>query len=95
MKPVHLLPTAFTLGVLLLLLLSPWCVWMLAPLLAYALIICTHSSVTNRSLHVGLLSVPAAFTQLTGYGLGFLSAWWKRCVLRQDEFQAFEKTFYK
>ena len=95
MKPVHLLPMLFTLGVLLLLLLSPWCLWTLTPLLAYALIICIHSSVVNKSLRVGLLSVPAAFTQLTGYGLGFINAWWKRCVLRQDEFQAFEKTFYK
>ena len=94
-KPVHLLPMLFTLGVLLLLLLSPWCLWTLTPLLAYALIICIHSSVVNKSLRVGLLSVPAAFTQLMGYGLGFISAWWKRCVLRQDEFQAFEKTFYK
>ena len=95
MKPVHLLPMLFTLGVLLLLLLSPWCLWTLTPLLAYALIICIHSSVVNKSLRVGLLSVPAAFTQLMGYGLGFINAWWKRCVLRQDEFQAFEKTFYK
>ncbi len=95
MKPVHLLPMVFTLGVLLLLLLSPWCLWTLTPLLAYALIICIHSSVVNKSLRVGLLSAPAAFTQLMGYGLGFINAWWKRCVLRQDEFQAFEKTFYK
>ena len=95
MKPVHLLPMLFTLGVLLLLLLSPWCLWTLTPLLAYALIICIHSSVANKSLRVGLLSVPAAFTQLMGYGLGFINAWWKRCVLKQDEFQAFEKTFYK
>ena len=95
MKPVHLLPMLFTLGVLLLLLLSPWCLWTLTSLLAYALIICIHSSVVNKSLRVGLLSVPAAFTQLTGYGLGFINAWWKRCMLRQDEFQAFEKTFYK
>ena len=95
MKPVHLLPMLFTLGVLLLLLLSSWCLWTLTPLLAYALIICIHSSVVNKSLRVGLLSVPAAFTQLMGYGLGFINAWWKRCVLRQDEFQAFEKTFYK
>lgn len=95
MKPVHLLPMLFTLGVLLLLLLSPWCLWTLTPLLAYALIICIHSSVVNKSLRVGLLSVPAAFTQLMGYGLGFINAWWKRRVLRQDEFQAFEKTFYK
>ena len=66
-----------------------------APIILYSLIIFIDSSVRNRSLWVGLLSVPAAFTQLMGYGLGFISAWWKRCVLGKDEFQAFEKTFYK
>ena len=67
----------------------------LSPLLLYAVIICIDSTCKNRSLRVGLLSVPAAFTQLMGYGLGFLKAWWKRIVLRQDEFTAFEKNFYK
>ena len=67
----------------------------LSPLLLYSLIIFVHSSMKNRSLWVGLLSVPAAFVQLMGYGLGFLKAWWKRMVLKQDEFTAFEKNFYK
>jgi glycosyltransferase involved in cell wall biosynthesis len=67
----------------------------LSPLLLYALIIFIDSSIKNHSLRVGLLSVPAAFVQLMGYGLGFLKAWWKRCVLKQDEFTAFEKNFYK
>jgi hypothetical protein len=42
-----------------------------------------------------MLSVPAAFVQLMGYGLGFIKAWWKRCILKEDEFTAFEKNFYK
>ena len=67
----------------------------LSPLLLYALIIFVDSSFKNHSIRVGLLSVPAAFVQLMGYGLGFLKAWWKRIVLRQDEFTAFEKNFYK
>ena len=67
----------------------------LLPILLYCALIFVDSSVKNRSLHVGLLSIPAAFTQLMGYGLGFIESWWKRCVLKQDEFQAFEKTFYK
>ena len=67
----------------------------LSPLLLYSLVIFVDSSVRNRSLWVGLLSIPAAFTQLMGYGLGFLKAWWKRIVLKQDEFTAFEKNFYK
>ena len=67
----------------------------LLPLLLYSLLICIDSSIKNRSLWVGLLSIPAAFTQLMGYGLGFIESWWKRCVLGKDEFQAFEKNFYK
>ena len=67
----------------------------MSPLLLYAIIICIDSTRKNHSLRVGLLSVPAAFVQLMGYGLGFLKAWWKRIVLRQDEFTAFEKNFYK
>ena len=111
MKLVHLLPTVFTVGVIALILISavgralmhyashdrfywmcfaPW-----IPILLYSIIICTDSAIKNRSLRVGILSIPAAFVQLMGYGLGLIEAWWKRCVLRQDEFQAFEKTFYK
>ncbi len=71
------------------------CVLALLPLLIYSLIIIVDSSIRNHSLWVGLLSIPAAFTQLMGYGLGFIESWWKRCVLKKDEFTAFEKNFYK
>jgi len=70
------------------------CVLGLIPIILYSLLIFVDSSVKNRSLWVGLLSVPAAFVQLMGYGLGFIESWWKRCVLKKDEFQAFEKNFY-
>ena len=70
------------------------CVLGLFPLLLYSTVIFVDSSIRNRSLWVGLLSIPAAFTQLMGYGFGFIVAWWKRCVLKQDEFTAFEKNFY-
>ena len=103
LKLVHLLPTVFTLGVISLLLcaaillfLAPYLSLLaLAPIVLYCLIICTDSSILNKSLWVGLLSIPAAFVQLMGYGLGFIESWWKRCVLKQDEFTAFEKNFYK
>jgi len=67
----------------------------LFPLLFYSTVIFLDSSIKNKSLWVGLLSIPAAFVQLMGYGLGFIESWWKRCVLKQDEFTAFEKNFYK
>ena len=72
-----------------------FCVLASLPLLFYCSVICIDSSIRNRSLWVGLLSIPAAFTQLMGYGFGFIESWWKRCILKQDEFTAFEKNFYK
>ena len=96
MKLVHLLPTVFTVGVLGCLLLAPFCYGLtLLPLMLYCLLILADSSRQNSSLWVGLLSIPAAFTQLMGYGFGFIESWWKRCVLKQDEFTAFENNFYK
>ena len=104
MKLVHLLPTVFTVGVIglvlcsLLSLLSPLTsslsLLFLIPILLYSGIIFIDSSIRNRSLWVGILSIPAAFVQLMGYGLGFIESWWKRCILKQDEFQAFEQNFY-
>ena len=111
LKVVHLLPMVFTLGVigeLLLLCLGlimccfGW--WFggfilsmlsIVPLGLYCSIIGVDSCIRNRSLWVGLLSIPAAFVQLMGYGLGFMESWWKRCVLKKDEFTAFEKNFYQ
>ncbi len=96
LKPVHLLPMLFTLGVLGCLLLAPFTSALtLLPLALYALLIAADATRVNRSLRVGILSVPAAYTQLMGYGLGFLESWWKRCVRKQDEFTAFEKNFYQ
>ncbi len=71
------------------------CILALLPLLFYSFVIFVDSSIRNRSLWVGLLSIPAAFVQLMGYGSGFIVSWWKRCILKKDEFQAFERTFYK
>lgn len=114
LKLVHLLPTVFTIGVILLILIGAFgrimmvygnpadfrlwywvVVAALAPILLYGLIILIDATRQSRSLKVGFLSIPAAFTQLMGYGLGFIESWWKRCVLKKNEFQAFEKTFYK
>lgn len=67
----------------------------LLPIVLYAIIICADSTRQNQSFAIGLLSIRAAFTQLMGYGTGFLAAWWRRCVRGKEEFSAFEKTFYK
>lgn len=95
LKPVHLLPAAFTLGVFILLLGAPFCPYSLTPLALYALLVCADSTIRNRSLTIGIYSIAASFIQLIGYGTGFWRAWWKRCVLGKDEFEAFKKNFYK
>lgn len=95
LKLVHLLPAAFTLGVAIFLLGTPFCPYSLLPIALYALLVCMDSTIRNRSLSIGLYSVAAAFIQLIGYGTGFLRAWWNRCILGKDEFEAFKKNFYK
>ncbi len=103
LKLVHLLPAVFTLGVAAMLLLAfvglPWCVhalWCLAPMVLYSVLIFVDSSIANRSAKVGLLSVPAAYVQLMGYGTGFIRAWYMRCICgRNEELQAFRENFYE
>ena len=97
LKLVHLLPAVFTIGVFLLCLsaLLSCSLVPLSLLLLYSILIFIDSATHYKSIKIGFLSVGAAFTQLMGYGLGFIEAWWKRCVRGLDEFQAFEKNFYK
>ena len=80
-------------------LLHSWGKWLVVagvlPLLLFSFLIFIDSSVQNRSLKIGTISILSSFIQLTGYGSGFLIAWWKRCVKGKDSFSAFEKTFYK
>lgn len=105
LKLVHLLPMVFTVGVIGLIVIAIalglampdsnlWWIALL-PIVAYCLLLLVDSTIQNKSLKIGLTSIVAAFVQLMGYGFGFIESWWKRCVKGQDEFQAFEKTFYK
>ena len=113
LKPVHMLPAVFTIGVVCLLLLfllgaglyieGEWldakglrptdnmhqgvgftlCILAVLPLLFYYGLIFIDSSIRNRSLKVGLISIPAAFIQLIGYGVGFLESWWTNCIMKR------------
>jgi glycosyltransferase involved in cell wall biosynthesis len=94
LKLVHLLPALFTLGVAILLLGAPFCLYSLSPLLLYAALVCADSAIRNRSLAIGLRSIATSYVQLIGYGTGFWRAWWQRCVRGKDEFEAFRKSFY-
>lgn len=94
LRAVHLLPAVFTLGVAVLMLGTPFCLYSSTPILLYALSVGIDSSIRNHRLRIGIYSVSAAFIQLIGYGTGFWRAWWNRCILGKDEFEAFKKNFY-
>ncbi len=103
LKAVHLLPAVFTLGCALLVVLSlaaalagcPHWWALLLPFALFAGLILADAALAEKSLGVGLRAVAASYVQLWGYGSGFLRAWWQRCVLGRDEFEAFKKNFYK
>ena len=96
LKIVHLAPVMFTLGTISLLLASIfYSVIFLLPILAYMIIIFIDSSLKNKSIIIGLVSVVTTYTQLFGYGLGFLNATWKRIILNQEEYVAYKNNFYK
>lgn len=103
-KLVHLLPAVFTLGVAFLLVLALLSLCFgceigtlvsLSPLLLFALLIGVDATWQSCSLAVGITAIAAAFVQLTGYGTGYLSAWWRCNVRGEGEFEAFSQTFYQ
>lgn len=72
-KLVHLLPAAFVIGNIALVLLSifhRW--WWILPIPFYMALVFIDSLTKNKNLKVALLSIPAAYCQLFGYGIGFI-----------------------
>ncbi|MCD4794384.1 MAG: glycosyltransferase [Bacteroidales bacterium] len=96
LKLVHLAPAIFLFGLInLLILIFSVSVYFVIPIIAYTFMIFIDSWIKNKNLKVGLLSILTSYCQLTAYGLGFITAFWKRNILKGDEFSAFNKNFYK
>lgn len=72
LKLVHLMPAAFVIGNIAIVLLAIWSPWFLLPIGIYVLGLFTESLIKNKSLKIALLSIVAAYLQLFGYGTGFL-----------------------
>ena len=91
-KLVHLLPAAFVVGNLLLVVMALFHHWLwLAPILLYCLMVFADSLIKNKDMKVAFLSVPAAYVQLFGYGTGFIKASWND-ILRKKMPSQGEKT---
>ena len=99
-KLVHLLPAAFVAGNVFLIVafmvqiilaflmngkFSWWALLWLAPILLYASMVFVDSLIKNKSLKVAFLSIPAAYCQLFGYGLGFIGAFFSKKQPSQEE----------
>ncbi len=96
LKLVHFAPALFSLGTIALVFLSAlWSVYFLAPILLHLLLLLFDSSLKNRNIIIGFISVLTSYIQLFGYGLGFSTAVWERIILGKNEFSAFNKNFYK
>lgn len=67
----------------------------LLPLFTYYILVAIHATVVQRSLTVGVMSVFAAFIQLTGYGLGFCRGLWISVILGKNQEYAFKTTYYR
>ncbi|MEA3450865.1 MAG: glycosyltransferase family 2 protein, partial [Bacteroidota bacterium] len=88
-KIFHLVPTVFVFGVLFLIVTS-FINWLfITPLVLYILLIFFDSSIKNKNIAVGSLSVLTSLIQLFGYGLGFLQP-----VFVKDEFGVIKNGFY-
>jgi len=95
LKLVHAMPATFALGTFFLLILSVFQWLFLTPVIFYILLLFADALVKTKSLTDALIAIPAAFTQLYGYGIGFIVSFWRRIILKKDEFHAFRKNFYK
>lgn len=94
MKIVHVLPSLFVISMLIFFIISIFNPKALLIPILYSLIIFIDGTIKEESPLVGLYSVASSWTQLFGYGIGFISATWNRLILKRGEFKAFEKKFY-
>lgn len=95
LKAVHLAPALFTVGCIALLILSLCCSWLfLLPIAFHMFLIFLDSSIKNKSFLIGSISILTSYIQLFGYGTGFITAVWKRLILKKKEFAAYTETFY-
>jgi glycosyltransferase involved in cell wall biosynthesis len=94
LKLVHIFPAIFTVAVCLLPLLLIVSLYFMVLFLAYFLLVFIDSSIKNRNVKVGFLSILAVFVQLFGYGCGFLYAFWEIMILKGIKKSAFNKSFY-
>lgn len=85
-KFIHLLPVAFSLGLILCCVLGLFKSYFLVPYAIYFLLVLIDSSIRNRSLITGGLSVYTTLTQFFAYTNGLIRSTFKIYILKKPEF---------
>ncbi len=60
----------------------------------YFILILLVSTIQNKSITIGLLSLVAVWKQFFGYGTGFLKSFFKINILKQQPIEAFPELFF-
>lgn len=94
-KPTFWLPSLFVLFVVLSLVFGVFWHWVfILPLVIYCAVVFIDSSILNRSLYIGLLTLFAVFIQFFGYGLAFAKSSWFMTILKRDPKEQFPHMFF-
>lgn len=82
LKIVHALPACFVVGLVILAILSIIITpWFMAPIGLYIIMLFISALLSTKNIKVALMSVPAAFIQLIGYGTGFIKAYFTKIIM--------------
>lgn len=88
-------PTCFIVFVLISLIFAVFLnILFLIPLLLYLILIFLDSSIKNKSVYIGVLSVFAVFVQFFGYGIAFLKSTVFIKLLKKDPRKQFPSLFF-
>jgi glycosyltransferase involved in cell wall biosynthesis len=95
-KVTYLFPTYFILGLLISIILtmigSFYFLWFY---LFYFLLIFVSSSIKNKNIAIGFVSILTTLIQFYGYGIGFLNSYYRIKILKLTPQQAFPELFFR
>ena len=81
MKLVHWAPAVFVIGASVLIIASFFNPWFLAPLVIYIFLLWISALISLKKLKESFIAVAAGLIQLTGYGTGFIKAYFRKIIL--------------
>lgn len=94
-KLTFFFPSLFLIGFVFSVVLAVWGVGFFFKLYVLYFLVCLIlSTIQNKSLKIGLLSVYAVGIQFYGYGIGFLEAFYKINILNQEPEKALPEMFF-